>query len=179
MKKKIFSALLIAALFITSLAIFTPQQFAKENNDVANLALMLPESDVIVALDMNQTLNVVGPILLNQDAKKIENLRKLVKSLENVIGVNLYDVKQVVAGMKVPAADAKNFTDDLNFTVIMRTARSNSAMLEDWSKKMDAINAFNLEKEPTEEYIDAFKRFRYYKMSKKAYRRHHEIKQRI
>ena len=166
MKKKIFSSLLIAAVLITSLTFFTPPQSAKENSEVVNLALMLPESDVIVAIDMNKTLNVVGPDLLNQEEKKIENLKKLMKSLENIIGINPYEINQIVAGIKIPATEETNIFSNLDFTVIFRTANSNTALLENWSKKIDAIEAFNLEKEPTEKYVDAFKAFRYYKLSK-------------
>lgn len=166
MKRMLFTAFLIFAVAITSLTIFTPRSFAKENSEVANLALMLPESDVIVAIDMDKTLNVVGPSLLNQDAKKIENLKKLVKSLENVIGLNPYEIRQIVAGIKVPSAEEKDFYDKIDFTVIFRTARSNDTLLEDWSKKIDVIEAFNAEKEPTEKYMDAFKTFRFYNLSK-------------
>lgn len=166
MKRKIFTVFLIFAIAITSLTFFTPSSLAKENNAVATLALMLPESDIIVAIDMNKTLNVVGPSLLNQDAKKIENLKKLMKSLENVVGMNPYEVNQIVAGIKLPAVEEKDFLSKLDFTVIFRTARSNDTMLEEWSKKIDAIEEFNLEKEPSEQYLDAFKRFRYYKLSK-------------
>lgn len=166
MKKKIFSTILIAAVLITSLTFFTPPQSAKENSEVVNLALMLPESDVIVAVDMDKTLNIVGPDLLNQDVKKIENLKKLMKSLENIIGINPYEINQIVAGIKIPATEETNIFSNLDFTVIFRTANSNTALLENWSKKIDAIEAFNLEKEPAEKYVDAFKAFRYYKLSK-------------
>jgi len=151
--------------FFTTLTCWTPRQFAKENNDVANLALRLPESDIIVAVDVDKTLNVVGPSLLNQDAKKIENLKKLMNSLENVIGVNPYKINQIVAGIKLPSVDEKDFLNNIDFTVIFRTAHSNATLLEDWSKKIDAIEVFNEEKEPTEKYLDAFKSFRYYKLS--------------
>ncbi len=166
MKRKIFTTFLIFAITITSLTFFTPRQFAKENNDVASLALMLPESDIIVAIDMDKTLNVVGPSLLNQDSKKIENLKKLMKSLENVVGINPYEVNQIVAGIKLPAPEEKDLLGNIDFTIIFRTAHSNNALLEDWSKKIDAIEAFNEEKEPTEQYMDAFKSFRRYKLTK-------------
>ncbi|MBX7174244.1 MAG: hypothetical protein K1X72_24940 [Pyrinomonadaceae bacterium] len=165
MKKKIFSTLLIAVVLITTLNFSTPRQFAKENNEVANLALMLPESDIILAIDMNKTLNVVGPSLLSQDAKKIENLKKLMKSLENSIGINPYEINQIVAGIKLPAVDEKDLFGGIDYTVIMRTAHSNDVLLEEWSKKIDAIQIFNEEKEPTEKYMDAFKRFRSYKLT--------------
>lgn len=165
MKKRIFSSLLIFSILLSTVIFRSPVLSAKENNEVANLALMLPDSDVIVAVDMDKTLNVVGPSLLNQDAKKIENLKKLMKSLENVIGLNPYEIKQMVAGVKLPSVEEKNFFDKIDFTVVLRTARSNNALLEDWSKKMDAIETFNDEKDPTEKYIDAFKTFRYYKLS--------------
>lgn len=164
--KKILSAVLITAITAASLTFWTQTQSAKENNDVSNLALMLPESDIIVAVDMNKTLNVVGPSLLNQDGKKIDNLKKLMKSLENMIGINPYEVNQIVAGFKLPPPDEKDFLNNLNYTLILRTAHSNNALLEDWSKKIDAIEAFNAEKEPTERYFDAFKSYRYYKLSK-------------
>lgn len=166
MKKKIFSTFLIAAVLMTTINFWTPRQFAKENNEVANLALMLPESDVIVAVDMDKTLNVVGPNLLNQDSKKIENLKKLMKSFENVIGINPYEINQIVAGVKLPSVEEKDYLNNIDFTVIFRTAHSNNALLEEWSKKIDAIEAFNDEREPTEKYMDAFKSFRSYKLSK-------------
>lgn len=166
MKNKLFSAFLLMAVAIASLTFWTPRQLAKENNSVSNLALMLPESDIILAIDVDKTLNVAGPGLLSQDAKKIDNLKKLMKSLENVIGINPYEINQVVAGVKLPSVEEKDFLDNIDFTVIFRTAHSNNALLEDWSKKIDAIEVFNVEKEPTEKYMDAFKRFRYYKLSK-------------
>lgn len=165
MKKRIFSSILIFSILVSTVIFWSPKQLAKENNEVANLALMLPESDIILAVDMDKTLNMVGPNLLSQDAKKIENLKKLMKSLENVIGINPYEIKQIVGGVKLPSVEEKNFFDSLDFTVIFRTARSNDALLEDWSKKMDAIEAFNQEKEPSESYLDAFKSFRYYSIS--------------
>jgi hypothetical protein len=165
MKKKIFSFLLITALFITSFTSFASPQLAKENNDVSNLALMLPESDIILAVDMEKTLNVVGPSLLNQDQKKIENLKKLMKSLENMIGLDPYEIHQIVAGIKLPSVEEKDFLKKIDFTIIFRTAHSNSSLLEEWSKKIDAIEAFNTEKEPTEKYMDGFKQFRNYKLS--------------
>lgn len=165
MKKRIFSSLLIFSILISSIILWSPVQSAKESNAVADLALMLPESDIILAVDMDKTLNVVGPNLLNHDAKKIENLKKLMKSLENVIGVSPYEIKQIVAGVKLPSVEEKNFLENIDFTVIFRTARSNDALLENWSKKMDAIEVFEQEREPSEVYMDAFKSFRYYKLS--------------
>lgn len=165
MKNRIFSTLLIFSILVSTIVFWSPKQLAKENNEVADLALMLPESDIILAVDMDKTLNVVGPNLLNQDAKKIENLKKMMKSLENVIGISPYEIKQIVAGIRLPSVEEKNFFNNLDFTVIFRTARSNDALLEDWSKKMDAIEAFNQEKEPSESYLDAFKSFRYYSIS--------------
>lgn len=166
MKKRIFSSLLIFSILVSTVIFGSPVLSAKENNEVANLALMLPDSDIILAVDMDKTLNVVGPSLLNQDGKKIENLRKLMKSLENVVGLNPYEIKQIVAGIKVPSAEEKSFFEQIDFTVIFRTVRSNDNLLEDWSKKMDAIEAFNSEKEPTEKYMDALKAFRYYNLGK-------------
>jgi hypothetical protein len=165
MKKRIFSSILIFSILISSIIYWSPQQSAKENNAVADLALMLPESDIILAIDMDKTLNVVGPNLLNQDAKKIENLKKLMRSLENVIGISPYEINQIVAGVKLPSVEEKNFLEKLDFTVIFRTANANDVLLEKWSKKMDAIEAFEQEREPSEVYLDAFKSFRYYKLS--------------
>ncbi len=88
------------------------------------------------------------------------------KSLENVIGINPYEINQIVAGIKLPAPDEKDLLGNIDFTVIFRTAHSNNALLEDWSKKIDAIEAFNEEKEPTEKYMDTFKSFKRYKLSK-------------
>jgi hypothetical protein len=164
--KKLFAAVLIAAIAVTSLTFLVQPQSARENNDVSSLALMLPESDVILAVDMNKTLNVVGPSLMNQDGKKIENLKKLMKSLENMIGVNPYEINQVVAGIKLPSSEEKDILGNLDYTVILRTAHSNNVLLEDWSKKIDAIEAFNVEKQPTEKYFTAFKLFRYHKLGK-------------
>ena len=102
MKKTIFSSLLIFSIISSTLVFGPSRQFAAENNAVADLALMLPESDIIVAVDIDKTLNVVGPSLLSQDAKKIDNLKKLMRSLETVIGMNPYEMKQIVAGIKLP-----------------------------------------------------------------------------
>jgi hypothetical protein len=165
MKKKILSVFLTVAVLISTFGVITSPLLAGENNDVSNLALILPDSDIILAIDMNKTLNVVGPSLLNQDEKKIENLRKLMKSLENVIGLNPYDVNQMVAGVKLPSIDEKDFFEKLDYTIILRTSRANDVLLDEWSKKIDAIEIFNREKEPSETYLDTFKTFRSYQLT--------------
>jgi hypothetical protein len=165
MKKKILSAFLTAAVLISTFSISTSPLFARESNEVSNLALILPDSDIILAIDMHKTLNVVGPSLLNQDEKKIENLRKLMKSLENVIGLNPYDVNQIVAGVKLPSTEEKDFFEKLDYTIILRTSRANDVLLDEWGKKIDAIEIFNREKEPSETYLDSFKTFRSYQLT--------------
>lgn len=160
MKKYLVAAFTIGAVLFTSFALYAPRQSAKTTNDVAELALMLPETDVIVALDMNTTLNVVGPNLFDNDEKKLENLRKLMRSLENTIGIDPYEIKQIVAGIKLPSPDEKDLFENMDLTLIFRTANSNDSMLESWSKKMDLIQAFELEKKPTEKYIEAFREYR-------------------
>ncbi|MEZ5346574.1 MAG: hypothetical protein R2681_13570 [Pyrinomonadaceae bacterium] len=160
MKKYLISAFTVASVLLASFVFFAPRQSAAANNDVAELALMLPETDVIVAVDMNTALNVVRPSLLDNDEKKLENLRKLMVSLENSIGIDPYEIRQIVAGIKLASTDDKDMLENMDLTVILRTANSNDALLESWSKRMDQIRAFEIEKKPTEKYIDIFKEFR-------------------
>lgn len=63
MKTRILSVVTITAIFFTSIFIWTRTQSQRRSMQWQNIALMLPDSDIIVAVDMNKTLNIVGPSL--------------------------------------------------------------------------------------------------------------------
>lgn len=166
MRKRCLTAFLMITMVVTSLTLASRTQSAKENSEVANLAMMLPDSDLIIAADMHKTLNIVAPTLLGQDAKKLENLKKLMKSFENSIGLNPYEINQAVIGMKFSEGDNQSIFSDFDFTAIIRTVNSNDSALLNWTLKMDAIENFEAEKKPSEKYIQQFRHFRYHKLSK-------------
>lgn len=166
MLKKIAFALLLASFVISQMTFFAARQNAAnvENAEMIELATMLPDADVVMALDIDRTLNVAAPNLLNDDPKKIEHLKSLLKTVENQIGLNPAVVKQIAAGVKLPPSEIKDILENTEFTAIVRTNVSNANLLDDWSKKMQTIFAFNEEKAPTARYIAEFRRFRDFKM---------------
>ncbi len=170
MKKLSITTLLTFLVGCLYLGVFAPGHFAKVNNkvnnDAANLALILPDSDVILAADLDKTLNSVAPILLGNNEKKIANLKKLMRSLENTIGIDPYEINQIIVGLKLPEKNDKQPFSNIDFTAILHTQNSNTNLLQSWSERMDRIRAFEAESYPTKKYITEFRRFRFYKIDK-------------
>ena len=163
MIKKLTFTLLIATLLLSQTSFFASRQIAAQNSETLDLALMLPESDVVVTMDFNRTLNIAAPSLLGQDAVKIEHLKNLMKTVENQIGISPYEIRQIVAGVKLPPTESKDYFNDSEFTAIVRTANPNGNLIETWSKRIDVIMAFKEEQEPMNEYIGDFRQFRDFK----------------
>ncbi len=163
MLKKINVSLLFVSLLFSQAMISTSQPTAADNAEMLAMASLLPDSDVAVTIDADRILNVAAPSLLNQDAKKIAHLKNLLKTIENQIGLNPGEIRQIAAGLKLPPAESKDFFADAEFTVIVRTENSNANLLDTWSKKIDTIIAFKNEQAPSRKYMDAFKQFRDFK----------------
>lgn len=165
MLKKFAFALLLMSFAVSQMTFFAARQNAAptENAEMLELATMLPEADVVMAMDIDRTLNVAAPNLLNDDAQKIEHLKNLLKTIENQIGLNPGVVKQIAAGFKIPPTGTKDILENTEFTAIVRTNVSNANLLDNWSKKMQDILIFNEEKAPTARYIEEFRRFRDFK----------------
>lgn len=163
MLKKFTVFLLSAALLLTLALFFTSKQSAAVSTDMLDTAAMLPDSDVVVTMDFDRTFNIAATNLLGQDAKKIEHLKNLMKTVENQIGINPYQVRQIAAGFKLPPQNSKDFLVEAEFTAIIRTSDSNANLLDTWSKRIDAIAAFKEEQAESRRYIDDFKNFRAFK----------------
>lgn len=165
MPKKIFVSFLFVSLLLSQ-ATFSISQHASGNTDMMDLAMMLPDSDVIGTIDADRILNIAAPSLLGEDARKIEHLKNLIRTIENQIGLNPYEIKQIAFGFKMPD-DANMASKDLfaksDFTVLIRTANPNGDMIDRWSRRMDVIVAFKEEQAPSRKYMDDFKHFRDFK----------------
>ena len=164
MLRKLTVSLLFISLLLSQAMVSTSQQVASDNFEAINLAAMLPDSDIAVTMDFDRTLNVAAPGILNMDAKKIEHLNDLLKTIENQIGINPREIRQIAAGFNMPPdLKDKEFISKLNPTVILRTQNSNANLLDSWSQKLNEIIEFSSEKEPTRRYMEAFKEFRDFK----------------
>lgn len=165
MPKKFFVSLLFVSLLLSQ-ATFSISQQASGSTDMMDLAMLLPDSDVIGTMDADRIFNIAAPSLLGEDAKKIEHLKNLMRTVENQIGLNPYEIRQIAFGFKMPD-DANMASKDLftksDFTVLVRTANPNGDLLDRWSKRMDVIAAFKEEQAPSRKYMDDFKRFRDFK----------------
>ncbi|MGI8495591.1 MAG: hypothetical protein ACR2L1_09815, partial [Pyrinomonadaceae bacterium] len=138
-------------------------QVAAGNAEMLDLAMMLPDSDIVVTMDINRTLNIAAPSLLGQDAVKIGHLKNLLNTVENQIGINPYEIKQIAAGVKLPTGESKDLFEDSEFAAIIRTENPNGNLLDNWSKRIDVIMEFKDEQAPSRKYIEDFRRFRDFK----------------
>jgi hypothetical protein len=158
--------LLFASLLLTQ-AMFSPFErtiAADTNTESLELAAMLPDSDVAATMDFNRILNIAAPNILNQDAKKIGHLKELVKTIENQIGVNPYEIRQIAVGFNIPPDfEGKDVPQEMNPTVIIKTQTPNPNLPENWAKRLDAIFEFKEQQAPSRQYMDAFKQFREFK----------------
>ncbi len=168
MLKKYTVFTLAAALLLTLTFSFSTRQSAAVNTEMLDAAAMLPDSDVVVTMDFDRTFNVTATNLLSQDAVKIGHLKDLMRTVENQIGINPYQIRQIAAGFKLPPDASKDFVKDAEFTAIVRTNDSNAEMLDLWSRRIDAIAAFKDEQAASREYIDNFKTYRAFKFEKAA-----------
>lgn len=168
MLKKYTVFFLSAAFLLTLACFFASRQSAAVNSEMLDAAAMLPDSDVVVTMDFDRTFNVAATSLLSQDAKKIEHLKNLMKTVENQLGVNPYQIRQIAAGFKLPSDNSKDFLTDSEFTAIVRTTDSNANLLDDWSRKIDLITNFKDEQTASREFMDNFKSFRAFKFDKAA-----------
>lgn len=168
MLKKLTVLSLSATLLLTLALFYSSRQSAAVNTEMLDTAAMLPDSDIVVTMDFDRTFNVAATNLLSQDAKKIEHLKNLMKTVENQIGINPYQIRQIAAGFKMPPANSKDFISDAEFTAIVRTADSNADLLDNWSRRMDAIAAFRQEQTASRYFMDNFKMYREFKSEKVA-----------
>ena len=177
MKNRFISFLTMFSLVFSLFICFPQTQFAKDKTDISALAYLLPESNIILAMDMDRALNVVGPSLLSNDEKKIENLKKLAKSAENTIGIDPYQIKQIVVGINFASEKPITFFDNVQTTILLKTRDSNTKLIESWIKNLDEIEAFKTESAPTARYVDELKRLRSYQISKKQEKEARKIAQ--
>ncbi len=163
MLKKLTFTLLIATLLLSQSSFFASRQIAAGNTEMLDLVTMLPDSDIVVTMDINRTLNIAAPSLLGQDAVKIEHLKNLLKTVENQIGINPYEIRQFAAGVKLPAGESQDLFEDSEFAAIIRTENPNGNLIDKWSKRIDVITAFKDEQAPSRKYIEEFRQFRDFK----------------
>ncbi|MCY7346187.1 MAG: hypothetical protein LH614_08175 [Pyrinomonadaceae bacterium] len=168
MLKKINVSLLFVSLLFSQAMISTSQPMAADNAEMLAMASLLPDSDVAVTIDADRILNVAAPSLLNQDAKKIGHLKNLLQTIENQIGMNPGEIRQIAVGFKLPPAESKDIFADSEFTAIVRTANPNGNLLDTWSRRIDVIIAFKEAQSPSRRYMDAFKKFRDFKTENAA-----------
>lgn len=171
MPKKFVISLLFVSLFLSQATFSISQPNAAGNTDMMDLAIMLPDSDVVGTINADRILNIAAPSLLGEDAKKIEHLKNLMRTIENQVGLNPYEIKQIAFGIKLPTdsnLDSKAMIFKSDFTVLVRTANPNGDLLDRWSRRMDVIEAFKDEQMPSRKYIDDFKRYRDFKYDKAA-----------
>ncbi|HEY8558985.1 MAG TPA: hypothetical protein VIL74_01180 [Pyrinomonadaceae bacterium] len=160
MLKKFVIALAAISFVLSQGTIFAPRPAAAENAEMIELASVLPESDIVLAMDFDRTLNVAAANVLQNDAEKIEHLKSVMKTVENQIGFSPYEVKQIAVGIKLPPGGTKDSFDGFDFAAIVRTNLPNVDLLDVWSRRMENIFAFNEEKAPTRVYVEEFRRFR-------------------
>ena len=173
MMRKLTVLLLFVSLLLGQSVISRAQQVAVAagDSDLTEIAGMLPDSDIVAAIDGNRILNVAAPNLLGEDARKIEHLKNLMRAVENQIGINPSEIRQIVFGLKLPSQTkitSPDFFSKLDFTAIVRTENPNGNLLDTWSKRIDSIVAFKAEKAPSKKYMDEFREFRDFKMPESA-----------
>ena len=171
MLRKFVISLLFASLIFSQRMFFASPQIAAEADDISELAAMLPDSDVVATINAERILNVAAPSLLGGDAKKIEHLKNLMRTIENQIGVSPYEIRQMAFGLKLPASSnlaSKDVIFNSDFTVIVRTANPNGELLDTWSKRIDVIWAFKEEQSASRKLMDDFKQYRDFKFEKAA-----------
>lgn len=169
MLKKSIVLFLFASLCLTQAFFFRPEP-ASANAEMTELVAMLPDSDVALMFDVERTLTVAAPEMLNNDAKKIENLKKLLNSIENQIGISPEEIRHIALGLKFSLAskfpnNLEDFLSQTQFTAIVRTKNSNQAFFDSWTKRLDQIMAFKEEQAPAQKYMNAFKAFRDFKLT--------------
>jgi hypothetical protein len=161
MKHRYFLAcLLICSFVLTPLSTSVFAKTFASSEEMENLTALLPESELMIAIDGDRFLQSAVPNLLNNDLEKLRKLQLFVKNIEDNTGIMLADIKNVAVGSNVSSLSSSTSSLPNKFTAIVRTRNSNADVVETWAKKFDVIYRFNNEKRDSKLYIDSFKKFK-------------------
>lgn len=159
MYKHLLAFLLIFSLFSTPLTTLALESNATSNNELSELAALLPESELMVVVDSEQFIKKTIPTLLNNNAEKLQKLTTLVQTIEENTGINILDVNQIALSYNFTTTKKKTIIPNFDFTVIVKTNIDNDDLVENWAKKYDSIFSFEKERAETKSYIESFKVF--------------------
>ncbi len=159
MYKHLQAFLLIFSLFSTPLTSLALENNSATNNELSELAALLPESEMMVVADAEQFIKKTVPTLLNNNVEKLQKLTTLVKTIEENTGVNVLDVNQIAISYNFTVPKKRSAIPNFDFTAIIKTNIDNSDLVENWVKKYDAIFSFEKERAESKSYIESFKVF--------------------
>lgn len=159
MYKHLLAFLLVFSLFSTPLTSLALEKNSVTNNELSELAALLPESEMMVVADAEQFIKKTVPALLNNNVEKLQKLATLVKTIEENTGVNVLDVNQIALSYNFTVPKKKSAIPNFDFTAIIKTSIDNDNLVEDWVKKYDSIFAFEKERAESKSYIESFKVF--------------------
>lgn len=159
MYKHLLAFLLIFSLFSTPLTSLALENNSATNNELSELAALLPESEMMVVADAEQFIKKTVPTLLNNNVEKLQKLTTLVKTIEENTGVNVLDVNQIAISFNFTVPKKRSAIPNFDFTAIIKTNIDNSDLVENWVKKYDAIFSFEKERAESKSYIESFKVF--------------------
>lgn len=99
MKRKIF-AVLIAFAFIASTIGYTSADNKSKAKKAADLAMLLPESDMVMTLDSERFLNQALPQILSSNQLMLAKVNKGINDIKAKTGLDLKEFSHVAVGIK-------------------------------------------------------------------------------
>ena len=113
----------------------------------------------MIAVDAEQIVKSTIPNLLNNNPEKLKKMAELVKVVEDYTGINALDINRAAFGFNFTNPKKNRTIPNLDFTLIVKTNKTNTILLEEWAKKYDRIFAFEKERAASQAYIESFKIF--------------------
>lgn len=98
MKRKIVAVLVAFAFVVGTIGYVSADDKTKKNS--TDLAIMLPESDMVMTLDSERFLNQALPQILSANQPMLSKINGHIEMVKNKTGLDLREFKQVAVGVK-------------------------------------------------------------------------------
>lgn len=116
MKSKIFVFLIIAAFVFSAIAfVFSAKTSAKTT---AELAALLPASEIVITFDAQKTFNTALPQILSANQEMLGKINDSIDGVKNRIGIDARQFEQIAVGAKTTQINAQ--TTELEPFVLAR-----------------------------------------------------------
>lgn len=104
MKSKIFVFLILAAFVFSAIAfVFSAKTSAKTT---AELAALLPASEIVITFDAQKTFNTALPQILSANQEMLGKINEQIDGIKNKIGIDARQFEQIAVGAKMTQTSA-------------------------------------------------------------------------